>query len=413
MIVFRRLFFFLITWTQLASAQQSAFVPENKVYQGYIKTVQCYNTEKEQSLPVIILNSGEQLLFSFDDLEGGSKSYRYEVEHCTWDWKPSGISTLDYVSSFAGDRIQDYEYSSGTLQKYSHYKLLLPNDQVKFKISGNYLLKVYEDNHLKTPVASQRFFVTTNLVNISPEIITSPVVAERSSHQKINYSISTIGLSIQNPERDVKTVMMQNANAETAALNARPSFINTGSIQYKDLQTNLFKGGNEFRKLDLRAQQNNTVVLEDFSRNKQEYTSQFDENGNFFIKNLENRDADTENDYVPVEFNLVAANPDPAGELFVTGRFNQYRCDEASKLTYDLKKKKFQGNILLKQGLYDYKYVWRPQPVGSFDDTRFEGSYFETGNTYQIFIYYRKPGNRWDELVGYLSTQTDTLPALQ
>jgi hypothetical protein len=35
------------------------------------------------------------------------------------------------------------------------------------------------------------------------------------------------------------------------------------------------------------------------------------------------------------------------------------------------------------------------------DDVIFDGSYFETENNYQIFFYYRKPGSRWQELIGY------------
>ena len=55
---------------------------------------------------------------------------------------------------------------------------------------------------------------------------------------------------------------------------------------------------------------------------------------------------------------------------------------------------------MLKQGLYDFKYIW-VDDEGKIDDTVFEGSFFQTENSYQVLVYYRKPGSRWDELVGF------------
>ena len=84
---FGGLFILLVTLLQTAAVAQQQFVYENKVYLPQIKTVMCANSNKEQSLPVILLNSGEQIDFSFDDLDGGSKNYWYTIEHCTSDWK--------------------------------------------------------------------------------------------------------------------------------------------------------------------------------------------------------------------------------------------------------------------------------------------------------------------------------------
>jgi len=409
-----RLFFFLMISVQLAFAQQ-ALVYDNKVYLPQIKTVQCYNKQKEQSAPVIGLKSGEQLLFSFDDLNGGSKNYWYSVEHCTSDWKSSRISTLDYVESFAEDRIIDYKYSFATLQKFTHYSLNLPNDQIKLKISGNYLLKVYEDGDPKKLVVTQRFYVTDNRVNAGIEITPSLQIPERPYNQKLNLSIFHKGLAVQNPYTDIKAVVMQNLDPETAIINTKPSFIKPDNLIYNDVTTNDFKGGNEFRKFDLRSLRYpgdhvqqifkdstyNAILFPDIVTNTQKYTSQFDENGNFFIRNQDGRDDNTESDYVQVLFTLNTQPPSPKGDVYVVGRFNNYNLLEENKLSYDPGKRRYNGHILVKQGLYDFKYIWKDQETGKINNTVFEGSFFETANTYQVFVYYRRPGSRWDELVGY------------
>ncbi|MDO7744190.1 MAG: DUF5103 domain-containing protein, partial [Pedobacter sp.] len=56
--------------------------------------------------------------------------------------------------------------------------------------------------------------------------------------------------------------------------------------------------------------------------------------------------------------------------------------------------------------VYDYQYVWRNNSTGNTDFPVFEGSFVETENNYQTFVYFRKPGSRWDELVGYNTIST-------
>lgn len=80
---------------------------------------------------------GESFQFRFDDLHYSEQDYMYTITHCDYDWKPSSLSKMEYLTGFDNIRIQNYENSQNTLQGYSHYVLSIPNSQTtQIKLSG-------------------------------------------------------------------------------------------------------------------------------------------------------------------------------------------------------------------------------------------------------------------------------------
>ena len=402
-------FFYLLNFRNV----KAQTIYQDAVFQPNIKSVDLFNAQQEGSFPIIGLRSNDVLLLSFDDLNGGSKTYNYTIEHCDADWKPSNLSPSEYLQSFNEDRIMDYRYSSNTLQKYTHYQLTFPNYNIVPKLSGNYILKLYPEANPQQPILTRRSYVVDNRAGIAAVIAPSNNVANRTSNQKLNFNVDVTPLNVTNPYAEVRTLVLQNGRNDVSQMNTRPQFIQGGLLQYTDFQTNDFPGGNEFRRFDLRTllsggehidkiyrdTANTVMLMNDRPLDQPSYTFQYDNDGNFFIRNINGRDPRLDADYAHVYFNLYFTPPTPNSTVFITGKFNNYRLDESSKMVYDASRGFFYSNLYLKQGIYDYHYVLKNG--NEIDQTTIDGSHFETENDYQILVYYKRAGSRYEELVGY------------
>ncbi|RFZ82110.1 DUF5103 domain-containing protein [Mucilaginibacter terrenus] len=391
----------------------------NTVFRGSIKSVEFYNTKKVASFPVITLGSDEQVLLGFDDLAGGSRNLYYTIEHCDANWNSSRLSPAEYLQSFMDDRILDYRYSSATFQKYTHYELKLPNQNIAPKLPGNYILKVYEDGDQAKLVLTRRLYVVAQRVSVAGTIISSSNVATRRTNQKVNFTVSYGGLNVQNPNSDIRVFVMQNARPETGRMNNVPTYVRGNQLIYNDVNINDLPGRNEFRHFDTRSLKlnseriskiyrdtaNTVVLLGDPNRNLPDYTLLYDNDGKYYIINQDGRDSRIDADYANMYFNLGANKTPTEGTPYIVGQFNDYRLDETSRLQYD-DIGRWYTNLFLKQGVYDYAYVWVPNATKQPDDTSLEGNYFETENEYQLLVYYRPAGARWEELAGFAQIAT-------
>jgi Domain of unknown function (DUF5103) len=387
---------------------------EDRTYRNSISSVVLSPDEASMLPPIILLNSTEVLHFSFDDLDGDFKSLYYTVIHCNAEWEPSDVSNMDYIDGFPEQQISDYSFSRSTLQHYTHYKTQFPNEQFKLKLSGNYILKVYEDNDQDKLVLSRRFMVYENKVTLSGDVHAPTIVADRNYKQEVDFTVTYTTDEITNPFKEIYPVIMQNGRWDNAVKGIQPQFLMNKELRYDYEDINVFKGGKEYRWFDTRTLRLNTervdsivkdsgqyhvFLLHDERRTFKRYMNNPDINGKFLIRNQDGTDSDIEAEYCWVHFFLPWDLQVAEGNMYVFGAMTDWQCTSKNKMKYNPLRRGYEAVLYLKQGYYNYEYVFLKDKETVADNYVAEGMNQETENDYWVMIYFRPVGARTDQLV--------------
>lgn len=388
----------------------------NHVYDQKIKTVQIYKEGWNLSYPIIKLNSQEKLVLNFDLLADQPESYYYTFIHCDKDWNKSDIFINDYLTGDTENPVEDYESSFNTTFAYYHYKLSFPNDRVSLTRSGNYILEVYPSGKPEEPAITERFIITEDASKIDVNIHRPQMTKENNTHQQVDFNVNYSGLSLTDPFKNVYSFILQNGRWDNAKRNLRPDFYGDNELKYNSLSDkNIFKGGNEYRYFDIKSikYQTENVKRIDFAipsyhvflnpsdnRESKPYFYWKDFNGKYYIAFQEGHKPDIESDYVYVYFTLPSDQIVPGGNIYISGALNNWAFDKNNLMRYNPEKKQYESTMLLKQGWYNYEYVFLKNGETNGTSSLFEGSHYETENDYVILVYYRNPRDRYDRVIG-------------
>jgi len=386
------------------------------VFDGNIKTSRIYKEGWEMSYPISYLDDENPLIFTFDELSQNARHYSYSIIHCDADWRQSRLNADEYMTGFPTNRINRYVFSFNTLLPYVHYRLSIPNDDVQLKVSGNYVILVFEDGKENQPVLSRRFSISESLVVISPWAGRARQTARQNEWQQVEFTVRTGNYRIENAYNDVKVVVLQNGQWNTARTDIRPLFVRQNELDYRHMdETLIFPAGNEFRHLDIRSRNFSTTRMAavefqhptyhffpfpDQPRAAGRYVFNEDFNGKYSIQAERTNHPDTEANYVYVHFALQTSYPFDNGQVYVTGDFCNYRYSRENLMTYNFGKQQYEAVILLKQGYYNYRYDFLPFGATADSNNHIEGNFSDTENDYIIFIYHRGRSSRYDRLTG-------------
>jgi hypothetical protein len=209
--------------TVFSQAEQEVPPPYN------IKTI-TFVQNGQNTIPVFQL--GDTFQFQFDDLYGNEANYYYTLTHCNYDWKPSQLSRNEYLNGFDDQRIQDYTNSFNTLQLFSHYRLTFPNRLTQFRVSGNYMIKILNED--KEVVFTKKFILYENLVSVPVQVRRARNLNVYNEKQNLDFAIKSATINFQSPLTNVKVMLMQNGKFDNAITNIKPQY--TIAVSYTHLR---------------------------------------------------------------------------------------------------------------------------------------------------------------------------------
>jgi Domain of unknown function (DUF5103) len=407
---------FKILSVQGQQSYPDSILYSNHVFNEKIRTVQIYKDGWNLSYPIIKLNSDEKLDLSFDLLGNQPESYYYSFIHCDKDWNKSDLFPNDYISGYTENPVEDYQNSFNTTVSYFHYKLTFPNERVSLKLSGNYVLIIYPSDKPEEPSITQRIIITEDAAKISTTVHRPQMTKENNTRQQVDFDVNYTGLSLNDPYKNVFAFILQNGRWDTDKKNLKPDFYGNNELKYNSLSDkNIFQGGNEYRYFDIKSIRYKSEFVQriDFSitnynvylypSDNREFKPYFywqDFNGKYYIAFQEGKNPDIESDYVYVYFTLPSEKMIPGGKMYVSGSLNNWSFDKNNLLIYNSERKEYECTMLLKQGWYNYEYVFRKDGENNVTATLFEGSHYETENDYIVLVYYRNPRDRYDRVIG-------------
>ena len=384
------------------------------IYTDRIATLQVVAGNDWLSPPVTYLKGGTPINISFDDLTHEYTRYTYKVEHCEADWTTSeDLFTSDYIDGFTeGNLIEDTEESLNTNVLYTHYRLTIPNDRCRLKMSGNYRVTVYDDNNDEEPVLSACFMVVEPRMSVKLNVSSNTDIDVDKSHQQVGMEVSLNGVNVTDPSRQVQTVVLQNGRWDNCVVNASPQYTTSSMLRWDHNRALIFDAGNEYHKFEVLDTDHPTLGIDKMrwdgnvfhafvvpDEPRRNYIYDEDANGAFYIRNSENVENDRTTDYVMVHFQLNSPY-EAKGKVFLNGVWTYGQYLPQYQLEYDYDTHTYNVQLMLKMGYYSYQYVLIDDD-GQPAIMPTEGSYFQTENQYQALVYYRAPGGRADLLLGY------------
>ncbi len=397
----------------IASAVGYAEDTMTGVFAPEFKTLRVQLEGNDQALPVITLGGNERIEISFDELAEDRNYLRYSLVHCNADWQPSGLVDPEFIDGFNVADVEDYAFSEATTVHYVHYRISMPNDDMRITASGNYLLRVYPENEPEQTLLQARFSVTEYRMKVGASVTSRTDVDYNNRHQQLSVVVDTEDFNVHDVYNDIKVVVTQDGRVDNEVMLNAPMRVAGRKVYYEHLRPLIFKAGNEYRRMETvsttypgmgveevayAAPYYHQLLYVDSPRVGQNYSYDQTQFGRFRVREYNSDDSDVEADYVVTHFSL-AMPEQPNYDIFLDGDFTYRRFNPSSRMIYNREREMYEATLLLKQGAYNYQYLAVPSGSMKGETSVVEGDYYPTIHEYTIKVYCRVPSERYDRLV--------------
>jgi hypothetical protein len=256
--------------------------------------------------------------------------------------------------------------------------------------------------------------VYDNFLSIQAKVQQATLAEWRFTDHEIDVIVNLNNLKYVNPIRDVHLSIYQGHRWDNVIENLTPSFIEQNRLIYDFEEESSFEGGNEYRFFDTksllflteRVQEIITdsvdivLLYPDYPWANQAYGFYPDIEGYYRPNIMEKSDPRTEADYVWVNFCLKQNVFIDEGDLYIYGGLTDWTLTEDSRLNYDTRLGCYETSLLLKQGYYNYTYLFLSDKAQISSQMPVDGSFYQTSQDYLVFVYVYDYDFGYDRLLG-------------
>jgi hypothetical protein len=371
-----------------------------------IKSIQLYRNGSVNNPPIIELKTTQQLTLAFDELTDLSGQFRIIFTHHNRDWSESNIPEDWYLDGMNELIVGGGNKNQLSTPSYFHYDAEFPNQQLQFKISGNYMLHVV-DFSSGTRLFSLPFFVTENAGEMRSWVETKYNAGPEGQAIDRPFSEFIYPDFIEFPQFDLNFYFVQNRFWGDFKRSENYDFTEEDRTQFHLSEENAFPANFDFIGLRL----NNFFIdgrqIVDWLPEKKPPKIVLREDIlNFNSRPISGWGASygepktTENSrYAEVKFRFQDGGQFSASKgVYLVGDFNQWVLEDNNKLTYNENSGYWETTSLIKQGTYTYKYAIK-ESSDQIDDLILSDSITRQNQEYTSFVYFQDPEYRYHRLL--------------
>ncbi|MCX7909459.1 MAG: DUF5103 domain-containing protein [Ignavibacteria bacterium] len=399
-----------------------------------VRYIRIYGEKGEREPPIITINDertsfssglgSNKLIIEFDVFANVPPNMFARFVHCSFDWKEDENI---FINEATGIRTSNIFWESAPINsKYYNFrgKITIPNEQIRFKYSGNWKVKLYDYSEPDALLAEARFFVVNPIVsteirfysdfykpqrNVTSSAYSIEVlVSEKKSSKLVESFLHSVVIYRNNRWYEPFFISQYNTPISFSRSFGKNTSIFGFLSGGKVFRIDGIPAENGYRVLDL----TNLVQFPAMNTPIRLPLSDYRRRGSYFEPHDDGAMVTTfvspnYDDYVYVEFILDPEGWETNKDVFVVGSFNNWKPTRDWQMFYDENERLYKLRQWVRRARQNYMYA-----TGSYDELgnivditfeEFEGNTVTSGHTFLAFVYYRNPGfGGFDEIVGFV-----------
>ncbi len=390
------------------------FVTELSAQDFYIRSLMCYSSDEQTSMPIIDNKelARDLITIEFDILGNYSPNLDIVFKFCDSDWQP-------YENVFLANPVYDTEYNlylerlPTTITGASyHYKGTFPNHNVTFPFSGKWKYFIVDSQNKNSICAEGNFYVVKSIMDLRAAVFKERLEGGTPPDPSLGETIairSYVELPDSLFQSQLKKVeIIENHKIFEPIIVDRENrtmdrFFEWNGANYFTFIARQLLPGNDYRQTDftnvglyppgtINAQHTGVETSDFFKKHFKDF------NGGQELSDFRDRYSD----YLSVNFKLRAPE-NITSPIFLVGSFTGWKVLPEYEMFDD--SGLMNITVQLKRGAYDYQYVtadYVNEEIKNINWYTLEGNFWTTRNDYYVFLYYESmEKGGYDQIIGY------------